>query len=61
MDDVNLNSVFLVQMLGNVLRRVDRAMASARASEAAHQMSESALHETLCVSIYEFVHAFEEG
>ena len=61
MTDVHLYSELLVQMLRQVLRRVDTAMLSAGATEGEHKVGEATVDVTLHVSIGEFVDAIEEG
>ena len=61
MAHMHFDAEFLVYMLRKVLCRVDAAMLSAGASEAEHQVGESARDVALHVGICKLVDAIEEG
>ena len=61
MAHMHFDAEFLVYMLCKVLCRIDAAMLSACASEAEHQVGESARDVALHVGVGKLVDAFKEG
>ena len=61
MAHVYLDAEFAMNMLSQMLCRVDAAMLSAGASEREHKVGKSAVDITPHMSISQLVHAFEEG
>ena len=61
MADADFDAIFLVEVLGQMLGGIDRAMLSAGASEGEHQVGESALQITLYVGIGQPIDTVEEG
>ena len=61
MAEPNFDTEFLVDVLGEMLRRIDGTMLTARATEREHQRSKTTLQIPLHVGIGEFVNAVEEG
>ena len=56
----HLDAILLVDMLRQVLRTIDAAVLSARASEAEHQGSEAPLHISLHMMVGQLIDRFEE-
>ena len=61
MHQSDVNAVFLVQMFGKMLSRIDAAMLATRASEGKHQVGEAALEITLHMMICQPIDALQEG
>ena len=60
MHQSDVNAVFLVQMFGKMLSRIDAAMLATRASESEHQVGEAALEITLHMMICQPIDALQE-
>ena len=61
MAEPNFDAEFLVDVLGEMLRRIDGTVLTARAAKREHQRGKTALQIAFDVGVGEFVNAFEEG
>ena len=59
--EVNTNTVFLVQVLSEVLCTIDGAVLTARAAEGEHEIGEAALQVTLNVVVSQAIDAIEKN
>ena len=57
----NFDTEFLVDVLGEMLRRIDGTMLTARAAKREHQRGKTTLQIAFDVGVGEFVNAFEKG
>ena len=61
MDEFYLHVVFILEMQGQMLRTIDRAVLPAGTAEGHLQVSEIAFNKPLYVMVYQPIHRIEEG